>query len=360
MSEEQDKESKTEAPSEKKLSDAAEKGNVPFSREVTAFASTLAIYIFVVFFLSDGAATTAEALKDIFEQPEAWRLNTATDVVALISHVILKSAALLVPIFILLILFGVGSSIFQNLPRPVLDRIQPKWNRVSPVAGFKRIYGVPGLVEFGKSLFKIIAVSAIVVFVLWNDYFAALDLMFSDPVTIFTAMVSDLKQIIIVVLFATAVLAIVDLFWTRHHWYSELRMTRHEVKEELKQSQGDPIVKSRLRSMQRDRARKRMIASVPRATLVIANPTHYAVALRYVREESEAPVVVAMGQDLVALKIREIAEKNGIPVFEDPPLARSMFAQVSVDSVIPPVFYKAVAELIHRVYSAQPQQRRVT
>jgi flagellar biosynthetic protein FlhB len=360
MSEEQDKESKTEAPSEKKLSDAAEKGNVPFSREVTAFASTLAIYIFVVFFLSDGAATTAEALKDIFEQPEAWRLDTATDVVALISHVVLKSAALLVPIFILLILFGVGSSIFQNLPRPVLDRIQPKWNRVSPVAGFKRIYGVPGLVEFGKSLFKIIAVSAIVVFVLWNDYFAALDLMFSDPVTIFTAMVSDLKQIIIVVLFATAVLAIVDLFWTRHHWYSELRMTRHEVKEELKQSQGDPIVKSRLRSMQRDRARKRMIASVPRATLVIANPTHYAVALRYVREESEAPVVVAMGQDLVALKIREIAEKNGIPVFEDPPLARSMFAQVSVDSVIPPVFYKAVAELIHRVYSAQPQQRRVT
>ncbi|WP_026613233.1 flagellar biosynthesis protein FlhB [Ensifer aridi] len=360
MSEEQDKESKTEAPSEKKLSDAAEKGNVPFSREVTAFASTLAIYIFVVFFLSDGAATTAEALKDIFEQPEAWRLDTATDAVALISHVLLKSAALLVPIFILLILFGVGSSIFQNLPRPVLDRIQPKWNRVSPVAGFKRIYGVPGLVEFGKSLFKIIAISAIVVFVLWNDYFAALDLMFSDPMTIFTAMVSDLKQIIIVVLFATAVLAIVDLFWTRHHWYTELRMTRHEVKEELKQSQGDPIVKSRLRSMQRDRARKRMIASVPRATLVIANPTHYAVALRYVREESEAPVVVAMGQDLVALKIREIAEKNGIPVFEDPPLARSMFAQVSVDSVIPPVFYKAVAELIHRVYSAQPQQRRVT
>ena len=360
MSEEQDKESKTEAPSEKKLSDAAEKGNVPFSREVTMFASTLAIYIFVVFFLSDGAATMAEALKDIFEQPEAWRLDTASDATALISHVLLKSTALLLPIFVLLILFGVGSSIFQNLPRPVVDRIQPKWNRVSPLSGLKRIYGLPGLVEFGKSLFKIIVVSVVVVLVLWNDYFATLDLMFSDPVSIFTAMISDLKQIIIVVLLATAVLAILDLFWTRHHWYTELRMTKQEVKEELKQSQGDPIVKSRLRSMQRDRARKRMIGSVPRATLVIANPTHYAVALRYVREENDAPVVVAMGQDLVALKIREIAEKNGIPVFEDPPLARSMFAQVSVDSVIPPVFYKAVAELIHRVYAAQPQQRRVT
>ncbi|ACP24063.1 flagellar biosynthetic protein FlhB [Sinorhizobium fredii NGR234] len=360
MSDDQDKDSKTEAPSEKKLSDAAEKGNVPFSREVTAFASTLAVYIFIVFFLSDGAASTAEALKDIFEQPEAWRLETATDAVGLISHVVLKSAGLVLPVFVLLIIFGVGSSIFQNLPRPVLDRIMPNMNRVSPIAGFKRIFGVPGLVEFAKSLFKIIVVSIIVVLVLWNDYFATLDLMFSDPVTIFATMISDLKQIVTVVLLATAVLAIVDLFWTRHHWYSELKMTKQEVKEELKQSQGDPIVKSRLRSMQRDRARKRMIASVPRATLVIANPTHYAVALRYVREESDAPVVVAMGQDLVALKIREIAEKNGIPVFEDPPLARSMFAQVSVDSVIPPVFYKAVAELIHRVYAAQPQQKRVT
>ncbi|NUS68980.1 MAG: flagellar type III secretion system protein FlhB, partial [Ensifer adhaerens] len=217
-------------------------------------------------------------------------------------------------------------------------------------------FGIQGLVEFGKSLFKIIIVSVVVVLVLWNDYFATLDLMFSDPVTMFSTMASDLNEIMIVILLSTAVLAIADLFWSRHHWYTELMMTKQEVKEEMKQAQGDPIVKSRLRSMQRDRARKRMISSVPRATLVIANPTHYAVALRYVREESDAPIVVAMGQDLVALKIREIAEKNGIPVFEDPPLARSMFAQVSVDSVIPPVFYKAVAELIHRVHASQPKR----
>ncbi|WP_077962373.1 flagellar biosynthesis protein FlhB [Ensifer adhaerens] len=356
MSDDQDKDSKTEAPSEKKISDAAEKGNVPFSREATMFASTLAIYIFFVFFLTDGVATLTEALKDIFEQPEAWRLENATDVVALITHLVWKSTALVVPVFVLLIVFGVGASIFQNLPRPVLDRIAPKLNRVSPMAGLKRIFGIQGLVEFGKSLFKIIIVSVVVVLVLWNDYFATLDLMFSDPVTMFATMASDLNEIMIVILLATAVLAIGDLFWSRHHWYTELMMTKQEVKEEMKQAQGDPIVKSRLRSMQRDRARKRMISSVPRATLVIANPTHYAVALRYVREESDAPIVVAMGQDLVALKIREIAEKNGVPVFEDPPLARSMFAQVSVDSVIPPVFYKAVAELIHRVHASQPKR----
>jgi flagellar biosynthesis protein FlhB len=358
MSDDQDKDSKTELPSEKKMNDAIEKGNTPFSREVTMFASTVAIYIFIVFFLPQGFTTVAESLKDIFEQPEAWRIDTATDVVALISHLLWKASALMIPFFTLLIVFGIGSSILQNLPTPVLDRIAPKMNRISPMAGLKRIYGIQGLVEFAKALFKILIVSIIIVLTLWNDYYATLDSMFSDPLTILATMSGDLNQIMIVILISTCIIAVADFFWTRHHWYSELRMTKQEVKEELKQSQGDPIIRARLRSIARDRARRRMITSVPRATLVIANPTHYAVALRYVREEGDAPVVVAKGQDLVALKIREIAEENGIPVFEDPPLARSMFAQVSVDSVIPPVFYKAVAELIHRIYATQP--KRVT
>jgi flagellar biosynthetic protein FlhB len=195
--------------------------------------------------------------------------------------------------------------------------------------------------------------------VLRSEYFSSIDAMFSDPQTILVRMMAAMRKIIIVMLIATAIVAIADLFWTRHHWFTELKMTRHEIKEENKQAQGDPFVKSRQRSLMRDRARRRMIANVHRATLVIANPTHYAVALRYAREENDAPVVLAKGQDLIALKIREIAEKNGIPVFEDPPLARSMFAQVSIDSVIPSVFYKAVAELIHRVYAADAKNKRV-
>jgi flagellar biosynthetic protein FlhB len=183
--------------------------------------------------------------------------------------------------------------------------------------------------------------------------------MFSDPETIFARISSIIRKAMVVILFATGLLAAVDIFWTRHRWFTDLKMTKQEVKDEMKQAQGDPIVKSRQRSLARDRARRRMIDSVPRATLVITNPTHFAVALRYVRDEDDAPIVVAKGQDLIALKIREIAKENEIPIFEDPPLARSMFAQVSVDSVIPPVFYKAVAELIHRVYAARPQNRRV-
>ena len=223
--------------------------------------------------------------------------------------------------------------------------------------GWSRMFSAPGFVEFGKSLFKIMIVSLIMFFALRGEFFSSIDAMFSDPQVVFVKMAATVKKIMIVILFATATVAIVDFFWTRHHWFTQLKMTKQEVKDEYKQSQGDPIIKARQRSIARDRARRRMIGNVPRATLVIANPTHFAVALRYVREENDAPVVVAKGQDLIALKIREIAAENGIPVFEDPPLARSMFAQVSIDSVIPSVFYKAVAELIHRVYAMQPTRR---
>lgn len=359
MADEQDKDSKTEDPTEKKIRDAAEKGNVPFSREVTVFASALAVYVYLVFFLPTRLAQMSESLRDMFEQMDQWRLENAPDVVSMFTHVAWAASAVLAPIFILLLTFGIGSSVLQNMPAPVLERIRPQFSRISLTKGLGRMFGVTGLVEFLKALFKIVIVSIIMFMTLKGEFYASIDAMFSDPQVIFVKLAIIMKHIMIVILLSTVVVAAIDFFWTRHYWFTQLKMTKQEVKEEFKQSQGDPIVKSRQRSIARDRARRRMIANVPRATLVIANPTHYAVALRYVREENDAPVVVAKGQDLIALKIREIAEEAGIPVFEDPPLARSMFAQVSVDTVIPSVFYKAVAELIHRVYAASPQMRRV-
>lgn len=359
MSDDQDKDSKTEDPTEKKLRDAAEKGNVPSSRELPIFASSLAFYIYVVFFLPDGIARIGTSLRDLMEKPDQWKLNNATDVVSIFVHLGWESAALLLPALVMFMVFGLVSSIAQNMPQFVLERIRPQASRVSLIAGWSRIYSTQGLVEFGKSVFKIIIVSVIMVFALRGEFFASLDAMFSDPQVIFVKFMIIAKKMMVVILLATALLAAVDFFWTRYHWYEQLRMTKQEVKDEHKQSQGDPVVKARQRSIARDRARRRMINNVPRATLVITNPTHYAVALRYVREENDAPVVVAKGQDLIALKIREIATANDIPIFEDPPLARSMFAQVSVDSVIPSAFYKAVAELVHRVYAAKAQRRRV-
>ena len=354
-----DKDSKTEAPSAKRYSEAAEKGNVPFSREVTVFASTLGIYVYLLFYLPAGVAHLWETLRDLFDKPDQWRFDTGPDVVALFIRLCWESSAIVLPAFILMAAFSVGSSIMQNLPTPVLDRIVPKPSRLNPVAGFNRIFGLPGMMEFGKSLFKVVIVSTVVVLSLKSEFFRSLDAMFSDPHFLVARLTSDVKTILIIVLISSAIIGIADYFWTHHQWLSELKMTKEEVKEERKQMDGDPIIKQRQRSFARDLARKRMMAAVPRATLVIANPTHFAVALRYVREEDAAPVVIAKGADLIALKIREIAERNGIPVIEDPPLARSMFAQVSIDSVIPPVFYKAVAELIQRIYASKNTKRRI-
>ncbi|MCY6382408.1 flagellar biosynthesis protein FlhB [Hoeflea prorocentri] len=351
MSEEQDKDSKTEEPTEKKIRDAVEKGNIPFSREVPIFASSMAILVFCVFFMPSGASYLTVSLTDLFANSSRISLSNGEDAVSLFNHVFWEVSHLLLPAFALMMVFGIAASVMQNIPRPAAERVKPQLSRVSIKKGFKRLFGAQGLVDFAKSITKILVISAIVAVAMLSDYFEVLTGMFSDPATVPQTMARLARKVFVIILIATAVLAMADLLWTRYHWRQELRMTRQELKDEIKQTDGDPIVKARQRSLARDRARQRMISDVPRATLVIANPTHYAVALRYKREEDEAPVVVAKGQDLVALKIREIAEGNDIPVFEDPPLARSIFAQASVGSVIPPAFYKAVAELIHVVYA---------
>lgn len=355
----EDKDSKTEEPTEKKLRDAIEKGNTPSTQEASLFASTLAFYIYLVFFVPDGVNRLSETLKDILDRPEQWRIGNSADMVSLGLHLAKEMSSMLLPAAILFCVFGLVQSFAQNLPQFVLDRITPKAERISIVKGFGRIYSVNGMVNFGKSLFKVVVVAIIMVMVLKNDYYRLLNSMVTDPHSIILTGYEILKKMVIVVLFSTALLAAGDYFWTNYKWHADQRMSKQEIKDEYKQSQGDPAVKGRQRSIARDRARRRMMDGVPRATLVITNPTHYAVALRYDKEESDAPIVVAKGQDLIALRIREIATENNIPIFEDVQLARSMFAQVSVDSVIPSVFYKAVAELIHKVYAARQNKRRV-
>jgi flagellar biosynthesis protein FlhB len=192
---------------------------------------------------------------------------------------------------------------------------------------------------------------------LGSDYHAMTNAMFGDP----SALPETIRVISIRLLagvsVATVVLVGADLVWSRMHWEHELRMTKQEVKDEHKQAEGDPIQKARRLSLARARSRKRMMAAVPTATVVVANPTHFAVAMRYRRNEDAAPVVVAKGKDLVALKIREIAEANEVPVVEDKPLARSLHDAVEVDRMIPPEFYRAVAELLHFLQSKKTPLR---
>ena len=357
MADDVDKESKTEEATEKKIRDSVEKGQLPHSRETGILASFVAILLFAVFFASSSVIDLGTFLSMFLEKPDAWPMDTANDVVELSRMVAMEIGKAVASLLILLVVFGIGASAFQNMPQFVGERIRPQASRISLAKGWKRLFGQQGLVEFLKSLAKLGFVVAVLCFVLSDSlrqFLAGMLTQTTDYVAVVRRMAIDILTAIVVVM---GLIAAVDLVWSRFHWRQDLRMTKQEVKDELKQSEGDPIVKSRLRSLARDRARRRMMTAVPRATLVIANPTHYAIALRYARDQDSAPVVLAKGTDLVALKIREIAEANNVPVFEDVALARSMYKQVSVDSVIPQQFYQAVAELIRVVYAKKPKSK---
>ncbi|MBB4652850.1 flagellar biosynthetic protein FlhB [Aminobacter niigataensis] len=335
-----------------------EKGKLPASKEVAIFTSFLAILVYTVFFASNSVAELGVFLSNFLEKPEAWPLGTERDVVELYQAVAVEVGRAIASLFLMLVVAGVGASLVQNVPQFIGERVRPQASRISLTQGWKRMFGVQGFVEFLKSLGKLGFAIIVLIFVLSDDLRVLLTGMITNPVAYGSVIRNIAVDILVAIVFVMGAIAVADFVWSRFHWFQEQRMTKQEVKDELKQSEGDPIVKSRLRSIARDRARQRMMTAVPKATLVIANPTHFAIALRYVRDENAAPVVLAKGQDLVALKIREIAEQNGVPVFEDVALARSMYKQVSVDSVIPPQFYQAVAELVRIVYGNRAQRNQ--
>ena len=353
-----DKDSKTEEATEKKIRDTIEKGKLPHSKETAILASFVAILVFTLFYARDSFAGLGMFLSVFMEKPEAWPLDTAADVITLYQTVMMQIGRAVVSLLVLLVIAGIGASVFQNLPQFVGERIRPQLSRISLSQGWKRLFGVQGFVEFLKSLAKLGFVAAVLVLTLSQDHRRLLAGMITNPWEFGLVIRSIAVDILFAIVFVMGAIAAADLVWSRFRWKSDMRMSKQEVKDELKQSEGDPIVKSRIRSVARDRARKRMMTAVPRATLVIANPTHFSIALKYVRDEDSAPVVLAKGQDIVALRIREIAKEHGIPIFEDVALARSMYKQVSVDSVIPSQFYQAVAELVRIVYSKKTGHRQ--
>jgi flagellar biosynthesis protein FlhB len=351
MADDTDQESKTELPTERRIQEAIAKGDVPVSREASVLASVLGLLIGLTLFVRGQAATLARDFVPLLDQPRGFTLENGRDATLLLQAVGLAAGRFLLPFVAVFIVCGLAASMLQNLPRFVGDRIQPKWSRVSPMAGWSRIFGRSGFVEFLKSLFKFLTISVVSLLLLRSERHKVVNAMSVDPSQVPELILSMAIRLVSAVSIATIVLVAADLLWARLRWQRSLRMSRQEIKDEHKQVEGDPLVKARLRSLAQDRSRKRMLAAVPRATVVIANPTHFAIALRYERDESPAPLVVAKGQDLIALKIREIAEANGIPVVEDKPLARSLYDSVQVDQMIPAEFYRAVAQILFYVFA---------
>jgi flagellar biosynthetic protein FlhB len=351
MAESDDKDSKTEEPTEKKLRDELDRGHVPVSREVSIFVSFASLMLITAFVVRNGALGLITALQTFFDHAAGLRLEDGFDATGILGLLVMPVVRFAIPVFVILCLAGVAASLAQNPFQFSIERIQPDFSRISLSQGLSRILGSQGRTEFLKSVLKFLAVGLLVFVLLKAQQDHVVNAMFLEPNAVPDMILGVVLRILAAISIATALLMCADLFWTKHHWRQRLRMSRQDIKDEVKQAEGDPLMKMKLRSLALDRARKRMMASVPRATLVIANPTHYAIALRYVREEGGAPMVLAKGTDLIALKIREIAELNLIPVVEDKALARSMYNSVEVDHPIPADFYRAVAELIHFLHA---------
>ncbi|MEQ8824477.1 MAG: flagellar biosynthesis protein FlhB [Filomicrobium sp.] len=354
MSEAPDKESKTEEPTPKKLADALEEGNAPVSKEAGILASLLGIAVLSMLVLEFAIGKLLILLQHFLDRPEQWRLRTGEDAHQLFFYIAIQGLWLIVPLVFILIPLGLMASFAQMQPRFAPKRIKPDISKLSIKKGFGRIFGAKGLVEFLKTLAKFFILS-VVGFILLQSYQSDIfNMMQTEPAAHMSVIHTLANTTLIGVSVAFLIIVAADIAWTRHTWFQDLKMTREEVKDEQKQVQGDPIVRSKMRSMIRDLSRKRMISSVPKATMVVVNPTHYAVALRYVKDETPVPMVLAKGTDHIALKIREVAEKAEIPLIEDKALARSLFDAVEVDQAIPPQFYEAIASLVLSLMKKNP------
>ncbi|MFA5957175.1 flagellar biosynthesis protein FlhB [Hyphomicrobium sp.] len=349
MSDTQEKDSRTEEATDKRLSDARGDGNVPMSREATNFTYLLAALLVIAVLGQTFIEHFADILTGLLANAGSIHIDNGGDLSLLIDVVGKSTALITAPIILTFTAGGVLASVAQNIPIPIFKRIIPDISRLSPAKGFKRLFSASGFFEFLKLSLRLLVVtgmSTAILMYLWHDFTNSI---WSDPAAILTLAQKSVVLLLISLTLLSFGLLVFDLPVAHLLWRRSLRMAPQEIKDERKQAEGDPHIKARRRSIARSRIRQRMMNSVPRATIVIANPTHFAVALRYVRSEGGAPRVVAKGQDLIALSIRRIAEENDIPVIEDKALARSLYAKVEVDQMIPVEFYKAIAQILLRL-----------
>ncbi len=348
MAEESDLE-KTEQATPRRLEQAREEGQVPQSRELSTFLVTMT-----------GVATLwllggwfADRMYMLIRRGFVFEREAAFDHTLLLDRLqdILGGALLtLLPLFFALLVAAVASPIMLGGLVFSAKALGPKFDRMNPIKGFGRMFSVHGLMEMAKAILKALLVGGIGALVLWSTRDHIFDLMvqplevsmpdFADTV-IFTTLLITLSL---------GLLALLDVPFQLWQYQKKLRMTKEEVKRENKEQEGDPHVKARIRAVQREMARRRMMAAVPEADVVVTNPTHFSVALKYDAEKMGAPIVVAKGRGDVALKIRELAKEHDVPLLEAPPLARALYAHCELEQAIPAALYTAVAEVMAYIY----------
>jgi flagellar biosynthetic protein FlhB len=358
MAEGDDSASKTEDATAKKLSDARGDGDVAKSPEVAQTAALAGAFGAVA--LGGGALARhlADGLLPFIAHPDTIELHGQAG--AAVAWAVMQAAwPCLAAVLGATALAGVSGNVVQMGGLLFTTaKLQPNLSKLNPIEGFKRLFGIDGLMNFLRAILKVLLVSAVAWWVLAPHAQELPGLVLVGPLAVIDYSVGVAKSLMMAVLALLALLALVDFLWQRQRFATKMKMTKEEVKDDFKQSEGDPHVKSRQRQIRLERAKRRMIQKVPQATVVVVNPTHYAVALRYEQGETPAPECLAKGVDAVALKIREVAEEAGVPIIEDPPLARALYANVEIDEIIPQHHYEAVAKIIGFILAGKRRRAR--
>lgn len=340
---------RTEAPSAKRREDFRKKGQVAQSKEVQTAALLTLLLLFWIFYIPVFWRDLSELISSIWRSMGEMEV-TASSTVHITAFIIKEMALMLSPLFLVVMVIGFFSSFFQIGWLFTTKPLVPDIAKFNIIKGFGRFFSRKSLIEVAKSLFKVILIG-------WLAYSTVLDnfeeaLVLVDATALSTVkFIGRIAAVILAKVCALLILiAFIDLMFVRWEMEEKMKMTKQEVKEEFKESEGDPMIKAQIRAIQREMARKRMMAEVPEADVVITNPTHISIAIKYDSEEMDAPQIIAKGVNRIAMRIREIARENDVPIVENPPVAR-LLHKVDLGATIPGDMFKAVAEILAHVYS---------
>lgn len=344
MAEDSDSTDKTEEPTQKRLEEALKRGDVVKSQEVNTWFIIAGATLVLMAFSSGMGANLTTTMRGLLANSHDILLDGPS-----LPHLFQKIgiemiAAIAIP-FLLLMLAAICGNLIQHQLVWSFESLAPKFSKISPLAGLKRMFSAQSLANFAKGLVKLVLVGSVLTALMWPERHRLEGLVYSDLNVMLVLVKSLALKLMGAVVAIMAVVAAADYLFQYRQWYEKQKMSLRELKEEFKHTEGDPAIKGKMRQLRQTKSRRRMMAAVPKAAVVITNPTHYAIALQYERG-MEAPICVAKGVDALALKIRQVAAEHSVPVVENPPLARALHATVEIDEAIPPEHYKAVAEVI--------------
>ena len=352
MADEKDDSQQTEQPTAKRLEQAREQGDLIRSMEVSTFIMLAGSTLALAMFGKQTMLGLVGLLTLFLERPEQLVVDGG-GLSRLFHDLLLRLGFVLAPLFGVFALAALAGHLLQGRPGFTPSKLAPSFSKISPVAGFKRLFGLEGWMNLLKGLAKIAIVGMAVWTQLWPERGMLEMILTQSPGGVIADMSYLLFKVLMAALAALLVIAGADYFLQRMQFMKRNRMSKQEIKEEYRQNEGDPHVKAKIRQLRQERSRRRMMARGPEATVVLMNPTHFAVALQYKSGEHAAPICVAKGVDALALRIRAVAEDHDVPVIENPPLARALHASVEIDEPVPPEHYKAVAQVIGYVFHLQ-------